>query len=162
MRSWRRGSVDIIIGLLCVGSWSLARANVAQADNTVNTQEERNQAANRNKAAVVNSAGDNSCMNKEGGPCVHHKHDGMNSTETADEQSNSERDVEITRKIRSAITSRDLFSTYAKNVKVIVQNGKVVLKGPVRTDNERRSIENIAVKVAGAGRVKNELEITPK
>ncbi|PYT30132.1 MAG: hypothetical protein DMG57_09330 [Acidobacteria bacterium] len=39
-------------------------------------------------------------------------------------------------------------STYAHNVKVIAQHGKVTLKGPVRSDDERQSIEAKAVDVA--------------
>jgi osmotically-inducible protein OsmY len=44
-------------------------------------------------------------------------------------------------------------------VKVITQGGTVTLKGPVRSDEEKKSIEEKATSVAGATNVKNELTI---
>jgi osmotically-inducible protein OsmY len=45
---------------------------------------------------------------------------------------------------------------------VIAQNGTVTLKGPVRSEEEKKSIEAKAAEVAGAGNVQNELSIAPK
>jgi hyperosmotically inducible protein len=44
-------------------------------------------------------------------------------------------------------------------VKIISQQGKVTLKGPVHTDEEKKNIEAKAVEVAGAGNVTNMLEV---
>jgi len=52
-------------------------------------------------------------------------------------------------------------STYAHNVKIISQGGKVTLKGPVRSDEEKSSIEQKATDVAGAGNVTNEITVKP-
>ena len=52
-------------------------------------------------------------------------------------------------------------SSYAHNVKVIAQGGQVTLKGPVRSDAEKQSIEAKAVEVAGAGHVTNEMSVAP-
>jgi hyperosmotically inducible protein len=52
-------------------------------------------------------------------------------------------------------------STYAHNVKIISKNGKVTLKGPVRSEDEKKTVESKAVEVAGAGNVTNELTIKP-
>jgi hyperosmotically inducible periplasmic protein len=52
-------------------------------------------------------------------------------------------------------------STYAHNVKIVSQGGQVTLKGPVRTEEEKRAIEIKATDVAGAGRVTNEITVTP-
>ena len=41
-------------------------------------------------------------------------------------------------KIRQSLISDKSLSTYAHNVKVIVQDGQVTLKGPVRSKDERR------------------------
>jgi len=38
----------------------------------------------------------------------------------------------------------------------------VTLKGPVRTESEKTSIEAKAAEVAGAGNVRNEITIAPK
>src|SRR5215472_1831659 len=80
---------------------------------------------------------------------------------SADTQKNDRHDLAITRDIRRAIVGDKNLSTYAHNVKVITQNGEVTLKGPVRTEEERKAIEAKAVEVAGQGRVANELTVAP-
>ncbi len=80
---------------------------------------------------------------------------------TADQQKNRS-DDEISRQIRKAITDDKEMSTYAKNVKVITMSGMVTLRGPVRSEDEKKSIESKAVGVAGASNVKNELQVAPK
>jgi len=81
---------------------------------------------------------------------------------TADVQKNNRSDLEITRQIRRSITADKGLSSYAKNVKIITQNGNVTLRGPVRSDDERRSIEAKAADVAGTGHVKNEIQVSAK
>jgi hyperosmotically inducible periplasmic protein len=81
---------------------------------------------------------------------------------TADQQKDNTTDREISRKIRSAIMQDKTLSTYAHNIKIVTQDGNVTLKGPVRTRDEKDSIETKAVSVAGQGHVTNQLEIAPK
>jgi hyperosmotically inducible protein len=81
---------------------------------------------------------------------------------TADQQKENTADRQITQKIRSAIVKDKELSTYAHNVKIITQNGEVTLKGPVRTEQEKESIESKAVGIAGSGHVTNQLEVAPK
>jgi osmotically-inducible protein OsmY len=88
-------------------------------------------------------------------------HDGENAV-TADQQKNNEQDVEIARKIRKSLTSEKNLSTYAHNVKIIAANGEVTLKGPVRSADEKRKVEEKAAEVAGKEHVKSEIEIAPK
>ena len=57
---------------------------------------------------------------------------------TADQQKMDPADRNITKQIRSAIYKDKSLSTYAHNIKIISQNGKVTLKGPVRTEDEKR------------------------
>jgi osmotically-inducible protein OsmY len=64
-------------------------------------------------------------------------------------------------KIRKGVMNDKSLSTYAHNVKIISQNGKVTLKGPVRSAEEKQSIEQKATDVAGAGNVTNEITIQP-
>jgi osmotically-inducible protein OsmY len=52
-------------------------------------------------------------------------------------------------------------SSYAHNVKVIAQGGQVTLKGPVRSGQEKETVEAKAIEVAGAGHVTNEISIAP-
>ncbi len=89
----------------------------------------------------------------------------LNRTEqpTADQQTNAQRDRDLTRRIRRAITSDKQLSTSAHNVKVITQDGKVTLKGPVRSEEEKQAIESKASEIAGQENVTNDLRmITPK
>jgi hyperosmotically inducible protein len=80
---------------------------------------------------------------------------------SADKQKNGKHDLAITRDIRRALVADKSLSTYAHNVKVITANGEVTLKGPVRSEEERKAVEAKAVEVAGQGRVANELTIAP-
>jgi osmotically-inducible protein OsmY len=79
---------------------------------------------------------------------------------TADDQGMTEKDQEITRKIRKAVVDDETLSTSAHNVKIITQSGMVTLRGPVRSEAEKRSIETKAKTVAGDARVNNELTVT--
>ena len=81
---------------------------------------------------------------------------------TADKQQNNRSDRDITQHIRKAITADKSFSEYARNVKVITQNGQVTLKGPVRTDDEKSAIEIKAKAIAGDDNVTNDLTVKPK
>jgi len=92
------------------------------------------------RAKALNVAADNTRINRlqDGDPRL-----------SADQQGNSRDDIEITRKIRRRITSTDGLSIYARNVKIITRDGQVVLKGPVRSEDERKFVENSAVEIAG-------------
>ncbi len=81
---------------------------------------------------------------------------------TADQQKENTSDRETTRKIRRAIMQDKSLSTYAHNVKIVVQGGTVTLKGPVRSDEEKKTVEAKATEIAGAGKVTNEISVTPK
>jgi len=78
---------------------------------------------------------------------------------TADQQKENTSDREIARRIRRALMNDKSLSTYAHNVKVIAQDGQVTLKGPVRSENEKKTVEAKAVEVAGAGHVSNQITI---
>jgi osmotically-inducible protein OsmY len=70
-------------------------------------------------------------------------------------------DRTITQKIRKAIHEDKSLSTYAHNIKVITQDGKVTLRGPVKSEDEKSNLEAKAVSVAGQENVTNRLEIAP-
>jgi osmotically-inducible protein OsmY len=80
---------------------------------------------------------------------------------TADQQKMDPADRNITKQIRSAIYKDKSLSTYAHNIKVISQDGKVTLKGPVRTADEKDSIGAKAASVVGAENVTNQIEVAP-
>ncbi len=79
----------------------------------------------------------------------------------ADDQKMNPTDRAITQKIRKAVHEDNSLSTYAHNVKIITQDGKVTLRGPVRSEDEKSNIEAKAVAVAGQGNVTNQLEVAP-
>jgi hyperosmotically inducible protein len=80
---------------------------------------------------------------------------------TAQQQNMNPADRDITKQIRSSIYKDKSLSTYAHNIKIITQDGKVTLKGPVRTADEKAAIEAKAVAVAGADNVTNHLKVAP-
>ena len=81
---------------------------------------------------------------------------------TADQQKSNRSDRDITQQVRKAIMEDKSLSTYAHNVKIITQNGMVTLKGPVRSEDEKKAIEAKAAEVAGGDKVTNEMDIKPK
>jgi hyperosmotically inducible protein len=83
------------------------------------------------------------------------------SQPTADQQKMNPADRAITQKIRKAIHDDSTLSTYAHNIKIITQDGKVTLRGPVRTEDEKAGLEAKAVSVAGQGNVNDMLEVAP-
>ena len=87
------------------------------------------------------------------------KRDRSKAEPTADQQKENKSDRELAKNVRSAIVKDKTLSTYAHNVKVIVQNGIVTLKGPVHSREEKAAIEAKAVEIAGASNVKNELSV---
>ena len=80
---------------------------------------------------------------------------------TADQQKVNPTDRAITQKIRKAVHDDNSLSTYAHNIKIISQDGKVTLRGPVRSEDEKNNLQAKAVKVAGQENVTNQLEIAP-
>jgi hyperosmotically inducible protein len=62
------------------------------------------------------------------------------NTETAEKQSNSKDDLALTQKVRQAVMKDGSLSMNAKNVKIIAQDGKITLKGPVDSQQEKDTI----------------------
>lgn len=81
---------------------------------------------------------------------------------TADQQKSNRSDRDITQQIRQSIMKDKSLSTYAHNVKIITQNGQVTLKGPVRSEEEKKAIEAKAAEVAGENQVSSELNVKPQ
>jgi hyperosmotically inducible protein len=85
----------------------------------------------------------------------------QNTNPTADQQKMNPADRDLTKKIRMALHDDQSLSVYAHNIKIISQDGKVTLKGPVRSEEEKTAIEAKAVAVAGEGNVTNRLHVAP-
>jgi hyperosmotically inducible periplasmic protein len=87
------------------------------------------------------------------------KRDANSAALTPMDQNNNQTDLKITQQIRQAVMADGSLSFTAKNVKIITQNGKVTLRGPVNSAEERSTIAAAASKVAGADKVDNQLEV---
>jgi hyperosmotically inducible periplasmic protein len=83
--------------------------------------------------------------------------DRNDATLTPGDQGNDESDLRRTAEIRKLIVGSSL-SSDAKNVKVITKNGRVTLRGPVKTQAEKDEIVQLARQVAGAD-VDDQIEV---
>ena len=79
-------------------------------------------------------------------------------TKTPIDQGKSSTDIETTAAIRKRVTDTEI-SVNGQNVKIITKDGKVILRGPVETEDEKQMIERIALEIAGEGKVVNQLEV---
>ena len=82
------------------------------------------------------------------------------ATLTAGDQGNTAADRDTTQKIRKALViDASGYSATAKNIKIITADGKVTLRGPVKTDAEKTGIVTLAKGIAGDGNVEDQLEV---
>ena len=145
----------IIAGVLTTSGFACAekayRSESGQASAYSGEQQKAN--AQVAEAQAEGKDVDNTAMNKR---------DAEDMTLTPMDQSEgSKADIELTRKIREALTDSDSLSMSAQNVKIITLKGITTLRGPVNSLAEKKQIERMA-KSAGAKRVKNQLEVTTK
>src|SRR6476661_3478475 len=84
--------------------------------------------------------------------------DRTDAVKTPIDQNENQTDIDITANIRKRVVDTKM-SVNAQNVKIITQDGQVTLRGPVKTADEKKQIEDIAHAVAGAGNVDSQLDI---
>ncbi len=128
---------------------------VASTRASRDVQTTRDDTAKITKVDVDNSKvdADNSKVNRV---------EGTADAKTADDQSDGDSDVDLTQKIRRSLTEDDNLSVYAHNVKIITEDGRVILKGPVRSLDEKATVETRARKYAGNSHVQSELTVVPR
>jgi len=93
----------------------------------------------QNAGATGQNAPDNTKINDR---------DRSKSEATAGQQKENPSDRAMTQQIRRAILQDKSFLPTHTNVKVITQDGNVILKGPVRSIGEKRTVEAKAIAVA--------------
>ena len=81
---------------------------------------------------------------------------------TADQQKENRSDRELAKEIRKSLVGDKSLSTYAHNIKVISQDGKVTLKGPVRSEEEKSTVLSKAAQVAGKANISDDITVVPK
>ena len=74
----------------------------------------------------------------------------------------SKADRELTQKIRKAVVSDKSLSVAAHNVQIDAQDGAVTLIGSVKSDDEKKAIEDKATEIAGTGKVTDQLTVAQK
>jgi hyperosmotically inducible protein len=70
-------------------------------------------------------------------------------------------DEAMAAQIRKAIKDEKAIAVYADSIRVIASAGTVSLKGPVRTDAEKKAIGEKADAIAGQANVMNNLMVAP-
>ena len=78
---------------------------------------------------------------------------------TADRAKNDLTDRQTMARIRRDVLQDKSLSTYGHNVKIVADHGRVTLKGPVRSEEEKHAIEEHARKYAPDGNIDNQLTI---
>jgi osmotically-inducible protein OsmY len=81
------------------------------------------------------------------------------ATKTPQNQSNKDQDRTQLAAVRRAIVGEKSLSSMAHNVKILVENGSVTLRGPVKDAGEKAQVETLAKSVAGITGVDNQLDI---
>lgn len=103
-----------------------------------------------NKNVTPRTDRDNTAVNKR---------DADGGTKTPFDQSNAQADIDLVAKIRADVLKIEDLSTNGRNVKIITDNGKVDLRGPVDSAAERDAIAKVAKDHAGSKNVTNNLEV---
>lgn len=86
--------------------------------------------------------------------------DRSDAAKTPIDQNENQADIDVTANIRKRVVDTEM-SVNAQNVKIMTQDGKVTLRGPVASQDEKTQIEKLAHDVAGAPNVVSELEVQP-
>ncbi len=75
-------------------------------------------------------------------------------------QKMSKADRDLTQKIRKSVVSDKSLSVAAHNVHIAAQDGAVTLTGTVKSDDEKKAVEDKATEIAGAGKVTSQLTVS--
>jgi hyperosmotically inducible periplasmic protein len=88
------------------------------------------------------------------------KQSGSQTASTADQQKMMPADRVLTQKIRKAIHHDKSLSWNGRNIRIFAQDGKVMLRGSVRSEEEKNNLESKAMAASGDENVTNQLEVT--
>jgi|SRR5690348_13706274 hyperosmotically inducible protein len=85
--------------------------------------------------------------------------DRSSESQTSGDQANNSADLKITQAIRQALMKDGELSMTAKNIKVITNNGRVTLRGPVKTAQEKAKVDQLARSAAGGAKIDDQLDV---
>lgn len=75
------------------------------------------------------------------------------------DQSNDPADLLMTQRIRQGLVAQESLSAAAKNLMVVTIQGKVTIRGPVESEEEKVRVENLIRKMAGDANTVSQIEI---
>ncbi len=78
---------------------------------------------------------------------------------SADQAKNGRSDLKLMQEIRREIVKDKSLSMYAHNIKIVARHGKVTLRGPVKSAEEKAAIAQKATAIAGEANVTDELTV---
>jgi hyperosmotically inducible periplasmic protein len=136
-------------------SLSLLLAGCGQQENSTGGTGSGDQSS----AGKSSASSDQSSAGQDADNTARNKRDRSDAALTPGDQGNTEADREMARNIRRAVVKNDQLSTTAKNIKIIVEEGKVTLRGPVKSEEERTQIASIAQQQTQGGAIDNQLEV---
>lgn len=90
----------------------------------------------------------------------HNMRDRSLMSSRSDSQSDNAEDMEITQEIRQAIMADTSLSPGAKSIKIITNDGVVIIRGQVLNNAERDAILNKVKAVQGILKVDDQIEVT--
>lgn len=140
----------LALGLIGLTGCNPEGVPVTTTTPSTTTQPSTTTEPNDTTGPPVMHAPDNTAVNER---------DRDSASKTPIDQDETTADVNRTAEIRQRVVAAKDFSIDAQNIKIITAKGKVTLKGPVKTADEKDRILAIAHDVAGAENVTDEIEV---
>jgi len=78
---------------------------------------------------------------------------------SADNQPNAQPDRQLTADVRKAIVGDKDLSTYGHNVKIITRSGHVTLRGPVKSEQEKKQVLSDVATVVSPENITDKLTV---
>ena len=155
MLNFERLGRTLLLGTLCTASFGCTETTTTSTRTSPST--DRDVTVTARKPVLPNDQTSPSTTEVDRTNTEVNVRDRDDLTKTPLDQNENKADIKITADIRSRVVDTEM-SIDAQNVKIITQDGKVTLRGPVHTAAEKAKIEQIATDVAGKDNVDSQLE----
>jgi len=152
---------------LVIGTLVLASACAGSSNEERTTAEQRERAAEQRAEARQDAEPIPSQFDRDGDGEVESaelkksgvSEDAIEGLEAEQKTEAPANDSAITDQIREKLAKDDDLSVKAKNVRITTANGKVTLRGPVETTEEKSKVESCAREVAGSSGIDSRLQV---
>lgn len=146
-----------ILGLLAILTVTACDQKKEDAPTVTNTTTNANTNATASAVPVASNPGMADNTNAATNTGINDRDRNDAALTPTDQGGGADRD--ITAAVRKAVMGDGSLGYDAKNVKIITQAGKVTLRGPVKSDDEKKNIEAKAKAVNGVTSVDDQLEV---